>query len=353
MVERPIRPEASMLLTKHMEPLLVLTAQGLYCPEGDFFIDPWGKADKAIITHAHSDHARAGHRSYLCHADTAPLLKQRLGEHIQVETLQYGETVSVRGVQVSLHPAGHVIGSAQVRLSFRGQVWVVSGDYKVVDDGLTPAFEPVRCHVFVTESTFGLPVYRWAPQEILQQRLLAWIQEVHQQEQIPVLIGYSLGKAQRLLYLLKETGLHCWLHPSIYAIHETLITHHPELSQKFPPVHLFQPSGRRQELQNSVLLIPPAARESQWLHRLEPCSTAYCSGWMQIRGHARQRGADAAFALSDHADWPGLLAAVEATGAEEVWATHGYAHTLARYLREEKQIPARDLLSPFAEEMEE
>lgn len=336
-----------------MEPLLVLTTEGLYCPQGDFYIDPRGKVRRAIITHAHSDHARAGHQYYLCHTHTAPLLKQRLGAHIRIETLPYGETISIQGVQVSLHPAGHVIGSAQVRLCFRDQVWVVSGDYKVIDDGLTPAFEPIRCHVFVTESTFGMPVYHWAKQEVLQQRLMEWIQQVRTQGQIPVLIGYSLGKAQRLLHMLKDEGLPCWLHPSVYAIHETLITHHPELKQKLPPVHLFQPPGNRQLLQDGILLIPPAVRHAGWLNRLEPYATAYCSGWMQIRGHARQRTTDAAFAISDHADWPGLLAAIAATQAEEVWVTHGYAHILARYLREEQHIRAIDLSFPFSEEQEE
>lgn len=336
-----------------MDPLLVITPQGLYCPQGDFFIDPWAKVHRAVITHAHADHARAGHQYYLCHTDSAPLLKLRLGESIQVQTLGYREVLNVRGVHISFYPSGHVIGAAQVSISYQGQVWVVSGDYKVVDDGLTPAFEPVRCHVFVSESTFGLPVYHWAPQEILQRRLVQWIHDVRGRGQIPVLIGYSLGKAQRLLHMLKDEALSCWLHPAIYAIHEALLAHQPALAQKLPPVQLFQPPGNRKALQDGVLLIPPAARESKWLDRLEPCVTGYCSGWMQIRGRARQQTADAAFAISDHADWPGLIAAIEATQAEEVWVTHGYAHTLARYLLEEKHLHAIDIQSPFTEETEE
>ena len=194
--------------------LIEFSENGLYCAMGNFFIDPWKPVGKAVITHAHSDHARAGSDQYLCHRLTRPLLEERLGAH-KMETLEWGETISVNGVKLSLHPAGHVIGSSQVRVEYGGEVWVVSGDYKVEDDGISGTFESVRCHTFITESTFGLPIYRWDKQERIYRDIREWVLRNHQSGVTSVLLAYSLGKAQRILPPLTETGLPVFVHGSI------------------------------------------------------------------------------------------------------------------------------------------
>ena len=202
--------------------LIEFTDKGLFCPQGGFYIDPWKPVDKAIITHAHSDHARFGSLHYLCHRDSAPLLRLRLGD-VSVESLNWLEPVYINGVKVTLHPAGHIIGSAQIRIEYKGEVWVASGDYKTENDGISEAFEPVRCNTFITESTFGLPIYNWKPQEKLYNEIRQWILETREAGEVPVLIGYSLGKAQRLLSCIATITDNIFVHGAIWNIHETLI----------------------------------------------------------------------------------------------------------------------------------
>ena len=329
-----------------MGALLTFTDKGIYCPAGDFYIDPWRPVDRAVITHAHSDHARWGSKHYLAHQDTVPLLRLRLGVN-DYQAAQWNESIHINGVKLSFHPAGHIIGSAQVRVEYKGEVWVFSGDYKTVNDGLSGAFEPVRCNTFITESTFGLPIYRWKPQDIVYEEIRQWINSNHEQGVASVLIAYSLGKAQRVLDAVKHTGIPIFVHGAIGNTHQTLL----DAGFALPQVHRVLPDTPKEELKGSIVIAPPSADGSSWLRRFSPYATGICSGWMQVRGNARRRNADAGFALSDHADWPGLLEAIEATGAEKVFVTHGFQSVLSRYLNE-KGIAAAEVKTDYGNDEE-
>jgi putative mRNA 3-end processing factor len=327
-------------------PLIEFTDKGLYCPQGRFYIDPWQPVNKAVITHAHSDHARAGSAGYLCHRLTRPLLEWRLGPH-PYETVEWGEPVFLDGVRVSLHPAGHIIGSSQVRVEYQGEVWVVSGDYKTEDDGLSGAFDPVRCNVFVTESTFGLPIYNWKPQAVIFAGIQDWVRENKTDGKASVLIAYSLGKAQRLLLCLPEVTEKIYVHGAVWNIHQALVNAGVEL----PVVERVTPDMRRELFRGQVVIAPSSAEGSPWIRRLGPSAVGVCSGWMQVRGNVRRRNADAGFALSDHADWKGLLEAISATGAEKVFVTHGFQAVLSRYLNE-RGIAAAEVKTEYGEDEE-
>ena len=328
-------------------PLIEFTDKGLYCPQGQFYIDPWGPVDKAVITHAHSDHARWGSKKYLCHYLTKPILQLRLGDNIY-ETLNWNEPVHLNGVQVSLHPAGHIIGSSQVRVEHQGEVWVVSGDYKTENDGISGAFEPVRCHTFITESTFGLPIYKWKPQQDIFDDMKAWVMKNHAAGKPSVLIAYSLGKAQRILAPLAETGLPVFLHGAVHNVHEALLASGIPL----PAAQRVTATTAKNETRGNIVIAPSGADGSPWIKRFSPYSIGICSGWMQVRGNSRRRNADAGFALSDHADWDGLLTAVKATGAEKVFATHGFQSAFSRYLNEQG-IEAAEVKTAYGQDEEE
>ncbi|MCS6982182.1 MAG: ligase-associated DNA damage response exonuclease [Flavobacteriales bacterium] len=311
-----------------MDDLVQVTDRGLFVPAANVYIDPWQPVERAVITHAHSDHARAGHRLYLAHPVTGALLQTRLGSSISLQTLPYGKKLRLGSVQVSFHPAGHVPGSAQVRLEFRGRVCVVSGDYKRHSDGLSAPFEPVRCHMFLTESTFGLPVFRWEPAETLGQRLCLWVTEQLAQGRHVCLTGYSLGKAQRLIRILNEAWIVPFVHPAIEIINQTL------KRCGIRPGNYSALSEYKKSLGPAVILLPPAAVDRLPAGISGPFVRAACSGWMAVRGMKRRQNLDKGFALSDHADWPGLLKTMEESEAERVWVTHGFAEPLARYMQE-------------------
>ncbi|MBV9987691.1 MAG: ligase-associated DNA damage response exonuclease [Chitinophagaceae bacterium] len=310
--------------------LIEFSEKGLYCPAGDFYIDPWRGVDRAIITHAHSDHARMGSKYYLCHHLTKPLLQLRLGNHL-FEGIGWGETVSMNGVRVSLHPAGHIIGSSQVRIEYRGEVWVISGDYKTENDGLSGAFEPVACHSFLTESTFGLPIYRWKPQPQLFHDIQQWVVGNQAAGKTSVLVAYSLGKAQRVLQAVAHVTDNIFVHGAVWNVHQTL----EQAGIALPAVKRVMPDMPKETFRGSVVIAPPSAEDSPWMKRFPDHSLGVCSGWMQVRGNARRKNVDAGFALSDHADWPGLLNAIKATGAQRVFVTHGFQAALSRYLNEQ------------------
>ncbi len=328
--------------------VLQFTDKGIYCAAGDFYIDPWQPVERAVITHAHSDHARWGNRHYLCHQDSVPLLRLRLGADISVQGLPYGETIRYNGVTISLHPAGHIIGSAQVRVQHSNEVWVVSGDYKVENDGLSGQFEPVACQVFITESTFGLPIYNWQPQAIIFSSIREWIAENQRAGKNSILLAYSLGKAQRLLYNLKDASMRFLAHGAIAIPHEVLLAK----GYPLPPLERITPDTPKADLKDSLIIAPPSAAGTPWMRKFNPYALGICSGWMQVRGHMRRRNADAGFALSDHADWSGLLQSVKATGAEKVFTTHGFSSAFARYLTE-NGIPATEVKTEFGNEDEE
>lgn len=327
--------------------LIQFTSKGLYCAAGDFYIDPWKPVKKAIITHAHSDHARFGSDHYLCTEQSLPVLKLRLGD-ISAEALPWRQEININGVSVSFFPAGHIIGSAQVRVSYKGEIWVFTGDYKLEDDGISTAFEPVKCHSFITESTFGLPIYKWKPQQEIFDDMKKWVGINHQSNSTSVFIAYSLGKAQRILKPLAETGLKIYGHGAICNMQETLLA----AGWQFPPVIRITPDTPREEIKGNIVIAPPGADGTPWMRKLAPHAIGICSGWMQVRGNVRRRNADAAFALSDHADWDGLKKAVELTSASRVFTTHGFQSAFSRYLNE-SGIESHEVKTAFGNEEEE
>ncbi len=328
-------------------PLIEFTDKGLYCPQGQFYIDPWKPVNRAVITHAHSDHARWGSKYYLCHHLTQPILQLRLGDN-PYQTVEWNEPVMMNGVKISLHPAGHIIGSSQIRVEYGGEVWVVSGDYKTENDGISGAFEAVPCHTFITESTFGLPIYKWKPQQEIFNDIKSWVLQNNAQGKTSVLIAYSLGKAQRILKPLAETGLPIFLHGAVFNVHEALLNAGIHL----PAAHRVQPTTIKAETQGNIVIAPSGADGSTWIKKFAPYNVGVCSGWMQVRGNARRHNADAGFALSDHADSEGLLSAVKATGAQKVFATHGFQASFSRYLNEQG-IEAAEVKTEYGNDEEE
>ncbi|WP_341366529.1 ligase-associated DNA damage response exonuclease [Yoonia sp. BS5-3] len=313
-----------------MADILTFTDRGIYCPAGDFYIDPWQPVPRALITHAHSDHARPGMGRYLATDGTAPVMRHRLGD-IDLETIAYGEFRQIGGAKVSFHPAGHVPGSAQIKVEVKGEVWVVSGDYKTIADGLSEPFEPVPCHAFITECTFGLPIFKWTPQDVLTEQINAWWAANAAAGKTAILGAYALGKAQRLLATVDPTIGPILTHGAIENTNEVLrgqgvnlpqtIYAGPDISAKTHP--------------GALVLATPSALGTAWTRRFGPASTAFASGWMALRGVRRRRAADRGFIVSDHADWDGLNAAIKATGASKIFVTHGYTAPFQRWLTDQ------------------
>ncbi|SER78469.1 ligase-associated DNA damage response exonuclease [Pedobacter rhizosphaerae] len=327
--------------------LIEFTKRGIYCKQGDFYIDPWWPVDYAVTTHGHSDHVRFGNKHYLCQTLTKPIIKRRISEDLSVDTLDYGKHIKRNGVDISFFPAGHIIGSAQVRLEYKGEVCVVSGDYKIEADGISDPFEPVKCHSFVSESTFGLPVYKWQKQDVVFNGIKNWVNDNIKQQKTSVLIAYSLGKAQRLIKNLAGSAP-IYVHNSIANLNEVIIN----AGVNLPETIRITPAHTKDELQQGILIVPPAMRDSKWIKSLNHPVTGICSGWMQVRAHRRWQSADAGFALSDHADWPGLLEAISATGAEKVYVTHGFTAAFSRYLND-NGLSSVEVTTKFGQEDDE
>lgn len=327
--------------------LVVSQPEGLYCPAGDFHIDPWRPVDRAVVTHAHSDHARAGSRHYLAAAAAETVLRTRLGE-IDLQLLPYGETIEHRGVRVSLHPAGHVLGSAQVRLEYRGEVWVASGDYKLEPDGTCDPFEPVRCDTFITESTFGLPIYRWAPQAEIFADINRWWRANAEAGRASVVFCYAFGKAQRILRGLDPAIGPILLHGAVAPLNDAYRRAGVALPEATRLTEVADPGLIRR----AMVLAPPSAQGTPWMRRLGEHADAFASGWMQLRGNRRRRGVDRGFVLSDHADWPGLQAAIRATAAPRVIVTHGSVAIMVRWLQEQG-LQASGFVTRYGDEDQE
>ena len=309
--------------------LIEPTDKGLYCSAGDFYIDPWQPVDRAVITHAHGDHLVDGCRSYLCTETGRPLVVHRLIGAATVEAMPYRDTREVNGVRVSFHPAGHILGSAQVRVEYGGEVWVASGDYKRADDPTCEPFEPQRCHAFITEATFAMPVFRWDPPALTVGEICAWWDEMRAANRPAVVFAYALGKAQRLLAeLARRTDQPIYVH----GVLDDLLEIYRAAGVAMGPTRRATDVPRGTSFAGELIVAPLAARGSVWMRRFRDHSSAFASGWMRIRGARRRRGYDRGFALSDHADWDGLLQAVADTGAERVFVTHGYTQQLARAL---------------------
>ena len=308
---------------------LTFTPNGIYCPAGDFYIDPWRSVPRALITHGHADHARLGHQAYLSTDIAAPIIKLRLG-HVVIETVSYGDTVQIASAKVSFHPAGHVPGSAQIRVEVGGQVWVVSGDYKTEYDGLSDAFEPVKCHSFISECTFGLPVFRWKRQSLVFDEINAWWQQNANDGRVSILGAYGLGKAQRLLCGLDHTIGPVLTHSAVEGTNRVMRAQGIAL----PPTQQVMQDTDRKAQSGAMIIAPPSALESTWARGFGDISTAFASGWMGLRGVRRRRAIDRGFVISDHADWEGLNSAILQTGAENIYVTHGYTDVFSRWLTE-------------------
>ena len=312
-----------------MADLVVARPEGLFCVPGNFYIDPWRPVERAVITHGHADHSRTGHGHYLAHRDGEGILRTRLGD-INLQTLVYGEQLVHNGVTISLHPAGHVLGSSQVRLAYRDEVWVASGDYKVEADATCTPFEPVRCHTFITESTFGLPIYRWQPQHTIFDDINQWWRANAANGRASVLFCYSFGKAQRILSGVDASIGSIICHGSAEPLNRV----YREAGVALPATRLVTEITDKSDLKHALVIAPPSAGGSPWIKRFGDYSDAFASGWMLLRGARRRRAVDRGFVLSDHADWPGLMEAIKATGAPRIIVTHGQIGVMVRWLQQ-------------------
>ncbi|MFN5319790.1 MAG: ligase-associated DNA damage response exonuclease [Bacteroidia bacterium] len=325
--------------------LLRFTPKGIYCPQAGVYLDPWRPVEKAIISHAHSDHARSGHRQYLAPSDSEAILKHRLGKGINLQSLNYGEAITINGVRFSFHPAGHIIGSAQIRVEHKGQVWVFTGDYKLENDSFSAPFEPVPCNVFISESTFGLPVYRWKKQAEIFSEINSWWSVNAQNNVCSVISAYSLGKAQRILCNIDRSIGPVYSHPTIYATHEALRSSGFVL----PSDNKLEAKTDKSLLSKALIILPPMALSESVLRKIGPYSLAIASGWAHVRGNRRRQAADRGFALSDHADWDALNEAVLQSRAERVILTHGFSDVFAGWLNH-KGIQAEAAKTDFSVE---
>lgn len=331
-----------------MADLLTITPQGLYCARGGFHVDPWAPVPRAVLTHAHADHARQGSAAYLCAAPGLPIARHRLPGTV-IESWEYGERRSMGDVQLSFHPAGHVLGSAQLRVEAEGEVWVVSGDYKRAPDPTCAPFEPQRAHVFLTEATFGLPVFRWEPTASLVEDLLGWWEANREAGRASLVFCHVLGKAQRLLgELALRTERRVFAHGAIAGMCQVF----REAGVRLLPVDRVADTAKGKDFAGELVLAPITARGTPWMKRFGEASIAVVSGFMRVRGERRRRSVDRGFALSDHADWPALLQTIRETGAGRVLVTHGYAVPLARRLGE-LGMQAEALETPYGRDQEE
>lgn len=328
--------------------LLTLTDHGLYCDAGDFFIDPWRPVARALISHAHGDHARPGSDAYLCATPGEGVLRLRLGDEARIEALPYEQPLLINGVRVSFHPAGHILGSAQIRVEHGGERWVFSGDYKIEPDPTCAPFAAVPCDTFITEATFGLPIYRWPPATEVFAAVNAWWRENQAAGRASVLFAYALGKAQRLLAGVDASIGPVYVHGAIHRLNAA----YRRAGVPLPPWNYVGDAPAEVDWSRALILAPTSAQGTPWLRRFGDLSAAFASGWMRVRGQRRRRSVDRGFVLSDHVDWPGLLDAIAATGAGRVLVTHGYTAVVARYLRE-RGVEAYELNAPYTGEQEE
>ncbi len=318
--------------------LLVMTSRGLYCPSGDFYIDPPQPVQTAVITHAHGDHLRSGHARYILARPGLAVARARLPGRPEILPLDYGAPLALGATTVSLHPAGHILGSAQIRIEQQGRVWVVSGDYKRQLDPTCAPFQALACDVFVTEATFALPVYRWPPVATVVAQILSWWRANRERGLASVLFCYALGKAQRLLaelapFTSQPVHVHGAMSELVEAYRSAGIALAPTVAAT---------EERTDEYRGALVLAPPGAAGTGWMRRLGAYSSGFCSGWMRVRGERRRRGYHRGFVISDHADWDALLATCRETNAGRILTMHGHTDALARYLIEQG-IAARPL----------
>ncbi len=306
-----------------------MTEYGIYCEAGDFYVDPWRAVRRAVVTHAHSDHARWGSQQYFAAKEGHSILRMRLGDTASYEFYEFGETVTHHGVGITLYPASHTTGSAQVLIEYRGERCVISGDYKRQEDPTTASFEPVRCHTFITESTFGLPIYRWQSPATVFEEINDWWRDNQVAGRCSVLFAYAVGKAQRLL-----AGIDSSIGPLVgHGAIVRAVEAYRECGVRLPMVHSVHELKTGFDYSKALVIAPPSAQGTAWMQRFGNASLASASGWMLVRGIRRRRGFERGFVLSDHVDWPGLMQTIEETGADEVFVTHGYSRTVVEHLQ--------------------
>ena len=331
--------------------LLQFTEKGIFCERANLYIDPWKPVDYAIITHAHADHSRWGNKFYLSHHLSKPIIQHRLGSDIHIESMEYGEHKTINGVDFSFYPAGHIIGSAQVRVAYKGEVWVASGDYKLEDDGFSTPFEPVRCNTFITECTFGLPVFKWQDQKEVFEEINSWWRKNKAEDKVTILTGYSLGKAQRLIQGIDPSIGRVFTHGAIEKTNEIIRDMGVELNE----TTYVRPEINKNEYKGALVIAPPSALGTSWQKKFQPFEVGIASGWMKMRGPRRRRSVDRGFVLSDHADWEGLNTAIKATECEKVIVTHGYTNIFSKWLNDQgiaTQIEATEFEGEVLEETE-
>ena len=331
--------------------LLQFTEKGIFCEIANVYIDPWKPVDYAIITHAHADHSRWGNKFYLSHHLSKPIIQHRLGSDIHIESMEYGEHKTINGVDFSFYPAGHIIGSAQVRVAYKGEVWVASGDYKLEDDGFSTPFEPVRCNTFITECTFGLPVFKWQDQKEVFEEINSWWRKNKAEDKVTILTGYSLGKAQRLIQGIDPSIGRVFTHGAIEKTNEIIRDMGVELNE----TTYVRPEINKNEYKGALVIAPPSALGTSWQKKFQPFEVGIASGWMKMRGPRRRRSVDRGFVLSDHADWEGLNTAIKATECEKVIVTHGYTNIFSKWLNDQgiaTQIEATEFEGEVLEETE-
>lgn len=327
--------------------MISFTSSGIFCPQADVFIDPWNPVHKAVITHAHADHARGGSHWYLAHHRSKGFLKLRLG-NIRLDTVDYNQSVIINGVKISLHPAGHIIGSSQVRLEYKGKICVITGDFKLEDDQISTPFEPIRAHILIMESTFGLPIFHWKSQEQVFAEINEWWRKNQDNGRTSILCGYALGKAQRLLRHLDRNQGNIFVHGSVQKVNQ-VIDCQPFDFCGFPKV---DQGIQKKDLEGAMIITPSSALNTPWIKKFQPYRTAIASGWMAIRGARRRRSVDRGFVLSDHADWEGLNRTVKEVNPEKVFVTHGYHYEFSNWLNE-SGYPAEQINSLFEGELGE
>ena len=311
--------------------LLQFTEKGIFCERANVYIDPWKPVDYAIITHAHADHSRWGNKFYLCQHLSKPIIQHRLGSDIHIESMEYQEQRKINGVSFRFYPAGHIIGSAQVRVEYKGEVWVASGDYKLEDDGFSSPFEPIKCNTFITECTFGLPVFQWQDQKEVFNEINQWWKKNQEEGKVTFLTGYALGKAQRLIQGIDPSIGKIFTHGAIEKTNEII----RNMGIKLNPTTYVNPEINKSAYRGALVIAPPSALGTSWQKKFQPFEVGNASGWMKLRGTRRRRSLDRGFVLSDHADWDGLNSAIKATGCEKVIVTHGYTNIFSKWLNDQ------------------
>jgi putative mRNA 3-end processing factor len=310
--------------------LLRPTPAGLYCPPGDFYIDPVRPVDRAVITHGHSDHARAGHGRVLATPETLAIMGARYGEAFtgEAQAARYGETTTINGVELSLAPAGHVLGSAQAAVRWKGMTMVASGDYKRRRDPTCAPFEVIKCDVFISEATFALPVFRHPPTEHEIAKLLASVAQFP--ERTHIVGAYALGKAQRVIAHLREAGWArpIYLHGAMQRLCDLYVEHGVDLGPLEPATLA---KGEKRDFAGEIVIAPPSALQERWARRFAEPLDCFASGWMSVRQRAKQRGVELPLVISDHADWDELIQTVTEIAPQELWITHGRDDALARW----------------------